>query len=514
MTPTITPSLEEFRTLATDRRVITVATRVIADADTPVSLYHRLAQSRPGTFLLESVEHGVRSRWSFIGVRAAATLTSREGQAVWDGNVPVGLPAAAGEGGDPLDALKRSLDLLISGEPQPGLPPLTSGFVGYLGYDIVRRLERLPENTVDDLQVPELAMLLVSDLAAVDHETGEVWLLANAINFDATDERVDQAYADAVARVEQMVADLARPVAPLTRIRTAEPAERDAVVRQRTSAEFEECVRAAIAEIEAGEAFQIVVSQRFEIHGAADAFEVYRRLRLVNPSPYLFLVRLDGFDIVGSSPEALVTVRDGKAITHPIAGTRPRGADPAEDAALEADLLADEKERAEHLMLVDLGRNDLGRVCLPGSVEVVEFMKVRRYSHVMHLEAAVTGRLAPGRTALDATLACFPAGTLSGAPKVRAMEIIERLERTRRGVYGGVVGWFDFNGDSDTAIAIRSTLIKDGTAFVQAGAGIVADSVPANEDAECSNKAAAVLKAVLAAEGLTDLTSRNTGAHD
>ncbi|MDO5498976.1 MAG: anthranilate synthase component I [Propionibacteriaceae bacterium] len=502
----VVPSLEEFRELAAGRRVITVAARVVSDADTPVSLYHRLAQSRPGTFLLESVEHGVRSRWSFIGVRAAATLTARDGEAIWEGNVPVGLPGAEGGGGDPLAALRTSLDLLICADPQPDLPPLTSGFVGYLGYDIVRRLERLPVDTVDDLQVPELAMLLVSDLVAVDHETGEVWLMANAINFDATDERVDQAYADAVTRVERMVDDLARPADPLVLLRTAGPAEVETrVVRQRTSAEHEASVRAAVAEIEAGEAFQIVVSQRFEIPGAGDAFEIYRQLRLVNPSPYLFLVRLDGFDIVGSSPESLVTVRDGKAITHPIAGTRPRGADPAEDAALEAELLADEKERAEHLMLVDLGRNDLGRVCTPGTVEVVEFMRVRRYSHVMHLEAAVTGTLAPGRTALDATLACFPAGTLSGAPKVRAMEIIERLELTRRGVYGGVVGWFDFNGDSDTAIAIRSALVKDGTAFVQAGGGIVADSVPALEDAESRNKAAAVVRAVLAAEGLTAL---------
>lgn len=499
-------TLEGFRELAPRRRVITVAARVISDADTPVSLYHRLAGSRPGTFLFESVEHGVQSRWSFVGVRTAATLTSLEGEATWAGTVPVGLPGADGSGGDPLAALRDSLTLLVSEHPQADLPPLTSGFVGYLGYDVVRRLERLPDDTVDDLAVPELAMMLIHDLAAIDHETGEVWLLANAINFDATDERVDQAYADAVARVQAMAAELARPRESLARIRNAGGRDvADVVVRRRSAAEFEGSVRAAIAEIEAGEAFQIVVSQRFEIDGAADAFEVYRRLRLVNPSPYLFLLRMDGFDIVGSSPEALVTVRAGRAITHPIAGTRPRGADPAEDAALEAELLADEKERAEHLMLVDLGRNDLGRVCVPGSVEVVEFMKVRRYSHVMHLEAAVTGRLAPERTALDATLACFPAGTLSGAPKVRAMEIIERLEPTRRGVYGGVVGWFDLNGDSDTAIAIRSTLIKDGRAFVQAGAGIVADSVPASEDAECRNKAAAVLRAVVSADGLSPL---------
>ncbi|WP_425308854.1 anthranilate synthase component I [Ammonicoccus fulvus] len=506
MTLDLNLTLEGFRELATQRRVITVAARVISDADTPVSLYHRLAGSRPGTFLFESVEHGVRSRWSFVGVRTAATLTSTDGEATWSGTVPVGLPGADGSGGDPLAALRDSLALLVSDHPQADLPPLTSGFVGYLGYDVVRRLERLPVDTVDDLRVPELAMMLIHDLAAIDHETGDVWLLANAINFDATDERVDQAYADAVGRVEAMAAELARPRASLALVRTTPMRDTDdIVVRQRSSEEFQACVRSAIAEIEAGEAFQIVVSQRFEIDGAADAFEVYRRLRLVNPSPYLFLLRMDGFDIVGSSPEALVTVRGGRAITHPIAGTRPRGADPAEDAALEAELLADEKERAEHLMLVDLGRNDLGRVCVPGSVDVLEFMQVRRYSHVMHLEAAITGQLAPGRTALEATLACFPAGTLSGAPKVRAMEIIERLELTRRGVYGGVVGWFDFNGDSDTAIAIRSTLIKDGRAYVQAGAGIVADSVPATEDTECRNKAAAVLRAVASADGMSPL---------
>lgn len=510
MNLTISPDLDGFRDLATARRVITVAARVYADADTPVSLYHRLAGSRPGTFLLESVERGIRSRWSFIGVRTAATLTSVDGQATWTGKVPVGLPAADGSGGDPLEALRGALDLLVSDHPQPELPPLTSGFVGYLGYDIVRRLERLPDDTIDDLNLPELGMMLITDLVAVDHETGEVWLMANAINFDATDERVDEAYADACRRVQAMAADLAEPRDPLVRVRSEAPSQDlDTVVeRQRTSAEYEHMVRSAVAEIEAGEAFQIVVSQRFEIADAADAFEVYRRLRMVNPSPYLFLVRMEGFDIVGGSPEALVTVRNGTATTHPIAGTRPRGSTPTEDAALEAELLADEKERAEHLMLVDLGRNDLGRVCQPGSVAVVEFMEVRRYSHVMHLEAVVTGELTPGRTALDATLACFPAGTLSGAPKVRAMEIIDELELTRRGVYGGVVGWFDFNGDSDTAIAIRTALIKDGRAYVQAGAGIVADSVPATEDLEARNKAAAVLRSIVAADALTELTDR------
>jgi anthranilate synthase component 1 len=263
-------------------------------------------------------------------------------------------------------------------------------------------------------------------------------------------------------------------------------------------------VRAAIEEIKAGEAFQIVVSQRFEVETSADALDIYRVLRLTNPSPYMYLLRMDGFDIVGCSPEALVTVKEGTAITHPIAGSKPRGATPAEDAAYEAELESDPKERAEHVMLVDLGRNDLGRVCKPGTVEVIEFAEVRRYSHIMHLESTVTGTIADGRSALDVVLAAFPAGTLSGAPKVRAMEIIDKLEVSRRALYGGVVGYFDFAGDADAAIAIRTALIKDGVAYVQAGGGIVADSVPAGEDQESQNKAAAVIRAISVAESFAE----------
>ncbi len=262
---------------------------------------------------------------------------------------------------------------------------------------------------------------------------------------------------------------------------------------------------AAVEEIKAGEAFQIVPSQRFDIDTDADALDVYRILRRTNPSPYLYLLRLPGLAVVGSSPEALVTVSNGRAETHPIAGSRPRGGSATEDAAMEAELLADPKERAEHLMLVDLGRNDLGRVCRPGSVEVVEFMKVRRYSHIMHLEAAVVGELSPGRSALDVTLSCFPAGTLSGAPKVRAMEIIDELEVSRRGLYGGGVGYFDFAGNSDVAIAIRTAVLAGGVAHVQAGAGIVADSIPRNEELEVRNKAAAVIRAIEGAHRLRRL---------
>ena len=516
----VTPDLDGFRAQAAERRVVPVHARVLADAETAVGLYAKLARNRPGSYLLESAEQGVWSRYSFVGVRSVATLTERDGEAVWTGHTPVGLPS----GGDPLEALRETLELLHTPhshrsqgddplEPpveDQGLPPFTSGLVGYLAYDAVRRVEHLPDDNPRDLAIPELGFLLVADLAVLDHHTGEVWLVANAINFDGSDERVDEAHADAVARVEAMAAQLAEPTpssAVSVRYDTPLP-----VRRQRTPEAFQAAVRAAVEEIKAGEAFQVVVSQRFEVDTTADALEVYRVLRLTNPSPYMYLVRLedaDGrpFDIVGSSPEALVTVKGRTAVTHPIAGSKPRGATPAEDAALEAELLADPKERAEHVMLVDLGRNDLGRVCEPGSVEVVEFMEVRRYSHIMHLESTVTGTVAPGRTALDVVLAAFPAGTLSGAPKVRAMEIIDGLEVSRRALYGGVVGYLDFAGDADAAIAIRTALLKDGTAYVQAGGGIVADSDPATEDQESQNKAAAVLRAVSVAQTFTPVAA-------
>jgi anthranilate synthase component I len=487
------PGIEEFREFAKDRRVIPVTRRLLADAETPIGVYGKLAAERPGTFLLESAEHGgVWSRYSFIGVRSAATLTERDGQAIWTGNPPVGLP----DHGDPLQALRETLEILHT--PRfDDLPPLTGGMVGFLGYDAVRRLERLPDTTTDDLGLPELTFLFATDVAALDHETGEILLIANAVNWDDSDERVDEAHADAVARLDAMQADLDRPtpsyVVRADRSARAEPR------RQRSSAEYRQAVAQAKEEIHAGEAFQIVVSQRFELSTEASALDIYRVLRRANPSPYMYLVRLDGFDIVGSSPEALVKVTDNRVILHPIAGTRPRGSTPEEDHALEEELRADAKERAEHLMLVDLGRNDVGRVCAPGTVEVVDFMDVRRYSHVMHLESTVTGRLADGRTAFDALTAAFPAGTLSGAPKPRAMEIIDKLEVSRRGVYGGVVGYLDFAGDADTAIAIRTAILRHGVAYVQAGAGIVADSDPAAEDAECRNKAAAVLNAITVA---------------
>ncbi|SMD12761.1 anthranilate synthase component I [Lentzea albidocapillata] len=490
---TVSPTREEFRELAVNRRVIPVVRKLLADAETPVGLYRKLGASQAGTFLFESAENGRSwSRWSFIGVRSTAALTATGGEAFWTGTRPVGLP----DGGDPLEALRETIEVLRT-DPLPGMPPLTGGMVGYIGYDAVRRLERLPVIAEDDLKIPELVMLLATDLAALDHHEGTVTLIANAINWDDSAERVDAAYDDAVRRLDEMTTALHTPAPPTAAVFSRPKPE---FRRRRSQAEHFAAVEKAKEAIRAGEAFQIVVSQRFEIDTDADALDIYRVLRATNPSPYMYLLRLDGFDIVGSSPESLVTVRDGKATTHPIAGTRWRSEDPEEDALLEKDLLADHKERAEHLMLVDLGRNDLGRVCKPGSVHVVDFFKVERYSHVMHIVSTVTGELAEGKTAYDAVAACFPAGTLSGAPKPRAMELIEELEPTRRGLYGGVVGYFDFAGDADTAIAIRTALVRDGVAYVQAGGGIVADSDPLAEDNECLNKAGAVLAAIATAQ--------------
>ncbi|WP_199550542.1 anthranilate synthase component I [Streptomyces sp. N35] len=496
--------LDTFRKLATDRRVIPVSRRLLADGDTPVGLYRKLAAERPGTFLLESAENGRSwSRYSFIGVRSAATLTERAGQAHWLGTPPVGVPVD----GDPLQALRATVETLhtphdvAEDASLTGLPHLSGGMVGYLGYDIVRRLEKIGPGERDDLKLPELTMMLTSDLAVLDHWDGSVVLIANAINHNDLDTGVDESYADAVARLDAMEADLSRAVAqPPAVLPPSELPEFDAPLWG--GEQYQDAVEDIKERIRAGEAFQVVPSQRFETACTASALDVYRVLRATNPSPYMYLFRFEDFDIVGSSPEALVKVEDGRAMVHPIAGTRPRGATPQEDQALADELLADAKERAEHLMLVDLGRNDLGRVCEPGSVEVVDFMSIERYSHVMHIVSTVTGRVAEGRTAYDVLTACFPAGTLSGAPKPRAMQIIDELEPSRRGLYGGCVGYLDFAGDSDTAIAIRTALIRDNVAYVQAGAGVVADSDPVAEDTECRNKAAAVLRAVHTANRL------------
>jgi anthranilate synthase component 1 len=520
------PNLAEFTELAASYPVVPVTRRVLADGETPIGVYRKLAGG-PGTFLLESAENGRSwSRYSFVGVRSAATLTERDGAAVWLDTPPPGVPL----GGDPLDVLRACAKVLRAPRLK-GMPPLMGGLVGYLGYDFVRRIEKLPSLAVDDTHLPELGLLLATELAVLDHSDGSCLLVSNA--FPAAAESIEQAYAAAVERLDEMTAALSKPAAPSVSV-TADPAKLEIAFNSRTKlADYHHAVDTALEAIRAGDIFQVQVGQRFEVTTDADPLDVYRMLRTSNPSPYMYLLRLAGtgaehtgvgaatLDVVGSSPESLVTVtaditadisanKTGEAPhdsgmiarLHPIAGTRPRGATDEKDAALAAELVSDEKERAEHVMLVDLGRNDLGRVCEPGTVRVVEFGAVERFSHVMHIVSTVVGRVRAGLDAVDVLAACYPAGTLTGAPKVRAMELIDELEPVRRGIYGGGVGYLDFGGDLDFAIAIRTAVMRDGKAFVQAAAGIVADSLPDFEEAETRHKARAVLRALALADTL------------
>jgi anthranilate synthase component 1 len=504
------PDREEFARLAAEYPVVPVTRRVLADGETPVGIYRKLAGG-PGTFLLESAEHGQSwSRYSFIGVRSQATLTERDGSAVWLDDPPPGVPLS----GNPLDVLRACAKALRS--PRlPGMPPLTGGLVGYLAYDFVRRIERLPSKAVDDLHLPELGLLLATELAVLDHANGSCLLVSNA--FPEAAESVDAAYADAAARLDEMTVALAKPAPPSIAVTAAGDPELAFHSRTQTP-DYLASVEDALEAVRAGDIFQVQVGQRFEVTTSADPLDVYRMLRTSNPSPYMYLLRLAGrgaestgagaatLDVVGSSPESLVTVKGGPdalvARLHPIAGTRPRGASDEQDAALAAELMGDEKERAEHVMLVDLGRNDLGRVSKPGTVRVVEFGAIERFSHVMHIVSTVVGTVRDGLDAIDVLAACYPAGTLSGAPKVRAMELIDELEPVRRGIYGGGVGYLGFDGDLDFAIAIRTAVMRGGKAYVQAAAGIVADSKPDFEEAETRHKARAVLRALALADSL------------
>jgi anthranilate synthase component 1 len=501
------PGFDEFAKLAASYPVVPVTRRVLADGETPIGVYRKLAGG-PGTFLLESAEHGRSwSRYSFVGVRSQATLTERDGEAVWLDDPPPGVPL----GGSPLDVL-RACAKVLRAPRYHGMPPLMGGLVGYLGYDLVRRIEKLPSHAENDTHLPELGLLLATDLAVLDHSDGSCLLVSNT--FPAASESLELAYAQATRRLEDMTSALAQPTPPSVAI-TADPADLDIAFNSRTKLpDYFHAVEAALEAIRAGDVFQVQIGQRFQVETDADPLDVYRMLRTSNPSPYMYLLRLAGtgaestgvgaatLDVVGSSPESLVTVTGDLARLHPIAGTRPRGASEEKDAALAAELVSDEKERAEHVMLVDLGRNDLGRVCEPGSVRVVEFGAVERFSHVMHIVSTVVGTVREGLDAVDVLAACYPAGTLTGAPKVRAMEIIDELEPVRRGIYGGGVGYLDFGGDLDFAIAIRTAVMREGKAFVQAAAGIVADSLPDFEEAETRHKARAVLRALALADTL------------
>lgn len=496
--------------------VIPVCREIFADADTPVSIYRKVAASRPGTFLLESAEQGgVWTRFSFVGAGNFGVLGERDGRAHWQPDaekqldeqrlLPGGVGALA-----PAEALRAVYERWRQA-PTPNLPPLASGFVGYLGWETVRQFERLENGPTEGPRLPSQGLSFVSELVVIDHREGSVVLLANVLNDDdAADE--DAQWEDAQRRLDGLQAALAAPApSPLGVL------DREAMpdpTRLTSEPDYLASVERSKQYIVDGDIFQVVVSQRFDQECTADPLDVYRVLRHLNPSPYLYLLQMvdsDGspFAVVGSSPEALVTVQEsGHVMTHPIAGSRPRGATVDEDQQHERELLADEKERAEHLMLVDLARNDLLRVCEPHSVEVTEFMRIERFSHIMHIVSTVEGQLREDQNPVDALRATFPAGTLSGAPKPRALQIIDELEPVRRGVYGGVVGYFGLGGAADLAIAIRTATIQGGVAMVQAGGGIVADSVPESEDLESRNKAAAPLRAVAIANTLHAL-----GAH-
>lgn len=496
---------DEFAQQVRDARVVPVIRTLFADALTPVGLYRSLAEGRTGTFLLESAEQGgIWSRYSFVGVRSFGVLTERGGEAVW---LAGSIDADRAFGGAMPSTTLAALDALYArwrSPENPEHPPLTGGLVGFIGWDAVRQVEHLPHAPATDFPCPELAMAFVSELIVMDHRQGTVSLIASVLADGTHDD--ETLWADAQARLDALEAALAAPAEPsIARI------DLDTVPHphhRSTPAEFMAAVDKSKDFIRDGDVFQVVVAQRFDHELTASPLDVYRVLRALNPSPYMYVLALETADgspyaIVGSSPEALVKVTDGRVYTHPIAGSRPRGETPEHDGELADELLADRKEQAEHLMLVDLGRNDLSKVCRAGSVEVTEFMQVERFSHIMHLVSSVEGDLRDDITPIDVFRATFPAGTLSGAPKPRALEIIDELEPARRGVYGGVVGYFAFSGDLDLAIAIRTAFLADGVARVQAGAGLVADSVPQTEFQETLSKAAAPLRAVAIANALT-----------
>lgn len=507
-----TPDRQTFSALAKRHGLIPVYREVAADLETPISVFLKLCREESGAFLLESVEGGERvARYSFVGLRPLAILRNRgglsvvtRGEATTGAGDAGGARSPSGEGrpvaetqelkGSPLAHLRQLIEDYHAWQPKE-LPRFAGGAVGYLSYDAVRYFERIPDTNPDDLQLPDALFMVTEVVAVFDHLKHRLLIIANII--PGQDPEAD--YEQACKLLDRIAERLKGPVPvpPGVGHRVPEPL---AFRGNMSAEEFESAVLAAKEHIAAGDIFQVVLSQRLEAPLRARAFDVYRVLRTVNPSPYMFFMSLGDFRLIGASPEMMVRVEGNTAELRPIAGTRPRGRDETEDEILARDLLADEKERAEHVMLVDLGRNDLGRVCAFGTVEVRELMHVEKYSHVMHIVTGVRGRLRPGKDAFDALAACFPAGTLSGAPKVRAMQIIDELENTRRGPYGGAVGYFGFSGNMDTCITIRTIVAVGDRAYVQAGAGIVADSDPAREYQECLHKAQALIRALEVAE--------------
>jgi anthranilate synthase component I len=487
------PSRAEFLRLAATHSLVPLYRTLTADLETPVSAFLRLASDEPQSFLLESVEGGEKiGRYTFIGVRPFRTIVSRGSSIVINER-----GKSRSFQGDVFALLKQ---LLAGQKPAhiAGLPPFTAGAVGFFAYDVVRQIERLPELAKDDLGIPDACLMFFDEVLAFDHVRKQILLIVTA---DLGRQKAAAAYKDARERLQRLEKRLSRH---LPKRRNTPPRGKLSVTSHTLKKDFLASVVKIKEYIAAGDIFQAVISQRFEVKPGVDPFSIYRALRIVNPSPYLYFLRfdLDGKSkspstcLVGSSPELLVRVQQRRVEYSPIAGTRPRSGDEEEDLRIEQELLANEKERAEHVMLVDLGRNDIGRVCEYGTVRVKNLMYVERYSHVMHLVSSLEGQLNQGLSAVDAFCSCFPAGTLSGAPKIRAMEIIEELEPTRRGIYGGSVFYADFSGNFDSCIAIRSMFLKGDQGYIQAGAGIVADSVPEEEYEESVNKAKAVIRAV------------------
>ena len=501
----IRPQADEFLAYAVDHSVVPVWTEVLGDLETPVSAFLKLVDDGPG-FLLESVENGERwSRFSFIGRDPVATLVLRGETLDIEGTLGAMVPTDEG--------ILGALEALLDSHSSPDiadLPPLHGGIVGYLGYDVIREVEHLPDAPLNDHGMPDAVMSIIGSLAAFDHWRQRIYLIESVMTRDEAGHPLSEAdlLAARDAAIDAVKTSAQRLAAPseATVVEPPVPGERhEDVPSSMSSGRYLDAVVTAKEHILAGDIFQVVLAQRYDIELEADPFDVYRVLRQVNPSPYMYFIRHDEATLVGSSPEPMVQLRGDHIVSRPIAGTRKRGLDEEHDRRLAAELLEHPKERAEHVMLVDLARNDVGRVAEFGSVEPEEFMTLERYSHVMHLTSQVTGTIRPGLGPIDVLKATLPAGTVSGAPKVRAMEIIDELEPVRRGPYAGVVGYLDWSGNLDTAICIRTMFVRaDGvTASLQAGAGIVADSDPEDEDLECRNKAAALLAAIPAARRMT-----------
>jgi len=494
--------LEDFLALGSDRSVTPVVRRLFADSETPMGLYRKLAGG-PGSFLLESADQaGKWSRYSFVGVTAHGVLWEHGAEARWT-DLGMSAELAFGEDvpSDPLDALQLLHSRWIS-EPIEGLPGFSGGLVGHIGWDAVKFVEKIQSPPGSEANLPSLHLAMVKDFVAFDHHSSEVILVALTHSLH---EPTEAQYQDALSRLNKMHQSLSKPTTSTLHHKKEPDEELPAPTSSREN--FVRMVETAKSHIYEGDVFQVVLSQEFEFEVNATPIEVYRVLRSINPSPYMYLLECkDGsgknYHVVGSSPEALVTLKENKVYSHPIAGSRPRGVTPEADSRNATELLADQKEMAEHLMLVDLARNDLSKISVAGSVEVTEFMGLEKFSHVMHLVSSVEGRLAQKKTAVDVFVATFPAGTLSGAPKPRALQLINDLESSPRGLYGGVVGYFGHSGDADLAITIRTVCIRGRRATVRAGAGIVADSDPLSEFEETISKASAPARAIRIANAL------------